>query len=129
MLGLSVKELRKTMFEDTAVDDFTQTFYVNKTATYFTMLAFLELLDAGNKNALTGGFGKPLRKAGKAIAHLAKHASTGLAPQGIQINALAPGFFPSKMANVIIESTDPGTESGDNPNFIPARRFGEEEEM
>jgi NAD(P)-dependent dehydrogenase (short-subunit alcohol dehydrogenase family) len=33
------------------------------------------------------------------------------------------------MANTIIESRDPSTESVDDPNFIPARRFGGEEEM
>jgi NAD(P)-dependent dehydrogenase (short-subunit alcohol dehydrogenase family) len=123
MPGLSIKELRKNMFEDTSMEDFTQTFQVNTTATYFSMLAFLELLDAGNKNALTGGFGKPLREGSKvpsiqsqvivtssvgaflrewqcapayagskaAIAHLVKHSSTGLAPHGIRVNALAPG--------------------------------------
>jgi NAD(P)-dependent dehydrogenase (short-subunit alcohol dehydrogenase family) len=123
MPSLSIKELRKNMFEDTSMEDFTQTFQVNTTATYFSMLAFLELLDAGNKNALTGGFGKPFREGSKvpsiqsqvivtssvgaflrewqcapayagskaAIAHLVKHSSTGLAPHGIRVNALAPG--------------------------------------
>ncbi|KAI4923659.1 uncharacterized protein J4E92_007633 [Alternaria infectoria] len=63
MPGSSVKELREHMFENTSMEDFTQTFHVNTTATYFTMLAFLELLDAGNKNAIAGGFGKPLKEA------------------------------------------------------------------
>ncbi|RYN97591.1 hypothetical protein AA0119_g7317 [Alternaria tenuissima] len=159
--GLGVQELRKNIFEDTAMEEFAQTFHVNTTATYFSMFAFLELLDAGNKNALDGGFGKPLGEGSKvpsiqsqviitssvgaflrewqcapayagskaAITHMVKHASTGLAPHGIRINALAPGFFPSEMANTIIESRDPSTESVDDPNFIPARRFGGEEEM
>ncbi|CAI9627006.1 unnamed protein product [Alternaria burnsii] len=159
--GLGVQELRKNIFEDTAMEEFSQTFHVNTTATYFSMFAFLELLDAGNQNALAGGFGKPLREGSKvpsiqsqiiiissvgaflrewqcapayagskaAIIHMVKHASTGLAPHGIRINALAPGFFPSEMANTIIESRDPSTESVDDPNFIPARRFGGEEEM
>jgi NAD(P)-dependent dehydrogenase (short-subunit alcohol dehydrogenase family) len=63
--GLSIKELRRNMFENTSMEDFTQTFHVNTTATYFSMLAFLELLDAGNENALTGGFGKPLKESSK----------------------------------------------------------------
>ncbi|KAI4647457.1 Short-chain dehydrogenase/reductase sat3 [Alternaria viburni] len=157
----SVKELREHMFEKTSMEDFTQTFHVNTTATYFTMLAFLELLDAGNKNAIAGGFGKPLKEGSKipsiqsqviitssvgaflrewqcapayagskaAIMHLVKHTSTGLAPHGIRVNALAPGFFPSEMANAVIEGRNPSTESVDDPNFIPARRFGGEEEM
>ncbi|KAH6852933.1 short-chain dehydrogenase [Alternaria rosae] len=159
--GSSVQELRKFMFENTSMEDFTQTFHVNTTATYFTMLAFIELLDAGNKNAVAGGFGKPLKEGSKvpsiqsqvivtssvgaflrewqcapayagskgAVMHLVKHASTGLAPHGIRVNALAPGFFPSEMANAVIEGRDPSMESVDDPNFIPARRFGGEEEM
>ncbi|KAI1865788.1 hypothetical protein JX265_008111 [Neoarthrinium moseri] len=59
---LSIKEVRKTMFEDVAMDEFTNTFHVNVTGAYFTMLAFLELLDAGNQNALKGGFGAPLKQ-------------------------------------------------------------------
>lgn len=177
--GSSIQELRKSMFENTSMEDFTQTFQVNTTATYFTMLAFIELLDAGNKNAVAGGFGKPLKEGSKvpsiqsqvivtssvgaflrewqcapayagskaAIMHLFKHVSTGLAEHGIRVNALAPGctffsapqnfrvvansvsVFPSEMANAVIEGRDPDTESVNNPNFIPARRFGGEEEM
>ncbi|KAI4640376.1 hypothetical protein J4E93_008582 [Alternaria ventricosa] len=63
--GSSVKELRKSMFENTSMEEFTQTFHVNTTATYFTMLAFLELLDAGDKDATAGGFGKPLKEGSK----------------------------------------------------------------
>jgi NAD(P)-dependent dehydrogenase (short-subunit alcohol dehydrogenase family) len=33
------------------------------------------------------------------------------------------------MTNAIIEKRDPGTESVDDAQFIPARRFGGEEEM
>jgi NAD(P)-dependent dehydrogenase (short-subunit alcohol dehydrogenase family) len=121
--GQSVKELRKNIFEDTSMSDFTNAFEVNVTATYFSILAFLELLDAGNKAALSGGFGKPLKEGSEvptihsqvivtasvgaflrewmcppayagskaAILHLVKHASTGLSPHAIRVNALAPG--------------------------------------
>ncbi|KAI1331104.1 short chain dehydrogenase [Xylariaceae sp. FL0255] len=51
--GLSVSELRKRLFTDVSMDDFTDTFRVNVTGAYFTFLAFLELLDAGNKKALS----------------------------------------------------------------------------
>ncbi|KAK2591232.1 Short-chain dehydrogenase/reductase sat3 [Conoideocrella luteorostrata] len=56
---LSIEELRKSMFEDVSMEHFTETLDVNVTGAYFTMLAFLELLDAGNKKALQGGFGAP----------------------------------------------------------------------
>ncbi|KAI2472431.1 NAD(P)-binding protein [Annulohypoxylon bovei var. microspora] len=58
----TIQELRKNLFEELSMDEFTETLHVNVTATYFTMLAFLELLDAGNKNALKGGFGAPIEE-------------------------------------------------------------------
>lgn len=57
---LSLAEARKKMFDDLSMEDMTHTLHVNTTAAFFTMTAFLELLDAGNKNALKGGFGKPI---------------------------------------------------------------------
>lgn len=141
--GLSIAELRQRLFADVAIADFTAAFEVNVAGAYFTMLAFLELLDAGNRHALAppakdgddentavpplspfgapdvpaAGAGAPVPAvqsqviftssiaaysrmsastpayAGSkaAIAHLAKHASTNLAPYGIRVNALAPG--------------------------------------
>ncbi|KAI1451447.1 NAD(P)-binding protein [Annulohypoxylon moriforme] len=59
---LTIQELRKNLFEGMSMDAFTETLHINVTATYFTMLAFLELLDAGNKNALKGGFGAPIEE-------------------------------------------------------------------
>ena len=37
--------------------------------------------------------------------------------------------FPSELAAGIISSRDPETETTDDENFMPARRFGTEEEM
>ena len=56
----SVQEVRKKLFTDHSMKEFTQAFHVNVSGAFFTMVAFLELLDAGNKNALKGGFGAPL---------------------------------------------------------------------
>ncbi|KAI0178375.1 hypothetical protein BJ166DRAFT_476655 [Pestalotiopsis sp. NC0098] len=158
---LPISEVRKTLFDDVEMEDFTQAFHVNVTGAYFTMLAFLELLDAGNKNALKGGFGAPIKSGSdvpsiqsqvlitasiaaysraaastpaytgskSAIAHLAKHASSSLAQYGIRVNALAPGLFPSELASNMIGNRDPGTETMDTPGYIPARRFGGDEEM
>ncbi|KAI4592256.1 Short-chain dehydrogenase/reductase sat3 [Pestalotiopsis sp. 9143b] len=158
---LPISEVRKTLFDDVEMEDFTQAFHVNVTGAYFTMLAFLELLDAGNKNALKGGFGAPIKSGSdvpsiqsqvlitasiaaysraaastpaytgskSAIAHLAKHASSSLAQYGIRVNALAPGLFPSELASNMIGNRDPGTETMETPGYIPARRFGGDEEM
>jgi NAD(P)-dependent dehydrogenase (short-subunit alcohol dehydrogenase family) len=59
--SLNITELRNRLFDGVSVEDFTQTLNINVTGAYYTMLAFLELLDAGNRNALRGGFGKPLK--------------------------------------------------------------------
>ncbi|KAI0907466.1 short chain dehydrogenase [Ustulina deusta] len=160
--SLSIRELRRRLFEEVGTGEFTETLRVNVTGAYFTILAFLELLDAGNKNAVEGGgFGRPERDGGRvprvqsqvvvtssigahsrekaaspayaaskaAITQLAQHAATNLAPYQIRVNTLAPGFFASEMAGPLISSRDPETESPDDPDFIPARRFGTEEEV
>ncbi|KAF3092590.1 hypothetical protein TWF569_009024 [Orbilia oligospora] len=38
-----------------------------------------------------------------AVMHLTKHLAVALAPQRILCNSIAPGFFPSKMANALID--------------------------
>ncbi|TGJ87737.1 hypothetical protein E0Z10_g1060 [Xylaria hypoxylon] len=158
---LSLSELRQRLYDDVSMDDFTQTMHINVTGAYFTMLAFLELLDAGNKNAVKGGFGAPLTEGSDvpsiqsqvlfissisaysrswlsapayasskaAIEHLTKHASTNLSPHGIRVNAMAPGLFPSEIGKGLIQGRDPSKEHHSELRYIPARRFGGEEEM
>lgn len=46
-------------------------------------------------------FGYAASKA--AVIHLARNLALELAPRGITVNALAPGFFPSKMSNGLME--------------------------
>jgi NAD(P)-dependent dehydrogenase (short-subunit alcohol dehydrogenase family) len=59
--SLSVSEVRASMFEQGIMDDMTQAMHVNVTGAFFTIVAFLELLDEGNKRACKqGGFGAPL---------------------------------------------------------------------
>ncbi|KAI1803521.1 NAD(P)-binding protein [Daldinia bambusicola] len=159
--GASISELRKNLFENTSMEEFTNAFHVNVTGTMFSIFVFLELLDAGNKHALEGGFGAPIKQGSdvpsiqsqviitssisafsrmylspfayagskSSLIHLTKHASTGLNVHGIRVNALAPGLFPSELASGLIGTRDPATETADNPKFIPARKFGGDDEM
>ncbi|KAK4674158.1 hypothetical protein QC763_117980 [Podospora pseudopauciseta] len=163
--SMSLSEIRQKMFDEKTMSAMTDCLNVNVTGAFFSIVAFLELLDMGNKNAVEGKgskvFGrrdkqgsdvpsvqsqvivtssiaafsrhpasKPAYAASKAaVLHLAKQASSNLARFGIRVNALAPGLFPSELASGLIGSRDPGTESSDDPRFIPARRFGGEEEM
>ncbi|RYP75548.1 hypothetical protein DL769_003794 [Monosporascus sp. CRB-8-3] len=53
--SLAIRDLHQKLFDDAAMTDFTQTFDFNVTGVYFTMLAFLKPLDAGNGNALVWG--------------------------------------------------------------------------
>jgi len=59
----SVSEVRKALFDDHSMEEMTQTLNVNVTGAFFSMVAFLELLDAGNKHAVEadgkGAFGAP----------------------------------------------------------------------
>ncbi|KAI6355459.1 Short-chain dehydrogenase/reductase sat3 [Pyricularia grisea] len=158
----SISELRKTLFDDVDMDEVTQTFHINVTGAYFTMLGFLELLDAGNKSAVEKGtYGAPVTPGGTApsiqsqvvfnasvagylksirsppsyggskaaLLQLTKVAATMLATYGIRVNGLAPGLFPSELASVLIGERNPETENPDLPTFIPARKFGGDEEM
>ncbi|KAI1379241.1 short-chain dehydrogenase [Hypoxylon crocopeplum] len=159
----SLPELRETLFANFSMDGMNEALGLNITAAFFTMTAFLELLDAGNKNALKGGFGKPIKDmegsdvpsiqsqvifttsisafsrhwtssppyltSKVAIMQVTKHASTQLAKFGIRVNAIAPGLYPSDLASVLMQGRKPEEEAFDDQRFIPARRFGGDEEM
>ncbi|KOS38282.1 hypothetical protein ACN38_g10895 [Penicillium nordicum] len=60
---------------------------------------------------------------------VAKHASTQLARFGIRVNAIAPGVYPSELASTLIGNRKPEEEAFEDQRFIPARRFGGDEEM
>ncbi|KAL4939902.1 hypothetical protein BDV06DRAFT_230751 [Aspergillus oleicola] len=159
----SLSELREALFTNFSMDEMNNTLHLNITAAFFTMTAFLELLDAGNKKALHGGstFGKPIKEGSDvpssqsqvifttsisafsrhwsssppyltskvAIMQVTKHASTQLARFGIRVNAIAPGIYPSELALVLTQNRTPETEAHDDQRFVPARRFGGDEEM
>lgn len=158
--ALSLPELRARLLA-TPMDAFTQTFQVNVTGAWFTMAAFLELLDAGNKQQQASSSGAGAGAGGAppsvqsqvvftaslaafsrgywtgpdygaskaAVTHLMKQAATNLAPYGIRANALAPGLFPSEMTVDMLGGRKPEEEGPDHHLFIPAQKFGGEEEM
>lgn len=91
------------------MDDYTKTFAVNTSAVWFTAIAFLRLLDAGNKKAnveqksqviatgsiagfnkrVPGGYAYGQSKAATTL--LMKQLATNLSPYGIRANLIAPG--------------------------------------
>jgi NAD(P)-dependent dehydrogenase (short-subunit alcohol dehydrogenase family) len=66
--SLPLSQVRTNLFSAAAggqavMDETTSTLNVNVTGAFFTMVAFLELLDQGNKIAVAGkGFGKPIQE-------------------------------------------------------------------
>ena len=133
--------------------DWNDTFATNTISIAFTTFAFLELLDAGNKNPdsapgrssqvlVTSSIGGYLRAPGSNMAycaskaaatHLVKHLAGTLAPFSIRINGLAPGLFPTELAGNVIAAVgakgDPLEEGSISPSIIPATRVGREEDM
>lgn len=91
------------------MEDFNATYDLNTTSVFYTTLAFLELLDAGNKESNMGIFNKsqvivvstvaafarvaPYAYATSkmAVTHMAKMLSTTLVPYDIRVNSLNPG--------------------------------------
>lgn len=82
---------------------------------------------AGLSVPITGEHGTIMYGISKAAAHhLATNLAVELGPRNICSNAIAPGFFPSKLANGLIDILG-GTEKMAAEN--PRRRVGVEEDI
>ncbi|KAI0886557.1 NAD(P)-binding protein [Annulohypoxylon maeteangense] len=119
--------------------EFTNTYAVNTTGVFNTVVAFLELLDAGNKCGLkqrsqviaTASIGAYVRTpvAGyaygpskAAVVQMMKQFATSLVPFNIRSNILAPGFFPSDMTTGVQTLVQ-------DKKFVPEQRYGDSEDM
>ncbi|KAI1741767.1 short chain dehydrogenase [Xylaria scruposa] len=125
-----------------SIDDYTNTFAVNTSAVWYTTMAFLKLLGAGNARANveqksqvvaissiggfnkinTGGFAYGQSKA--ACTHLIKHLSVVLPQWDIRANLICPGLYPSEMSASILARSGPIVKSQ-----IPLERVGDEQDM
>ncbi|KAG5983302.1 hypothetical protein E4U55_000286 [Claviceps digitariae] len=131
------------------MEDFTRDLHVNVSGVYYTAVAFLDLLDQGNKRGVVAeksqvvltasgasfsrmpfsGFAYGASKA--AVTHMTKQLSTTLAPYKIRVNAIAPGFFASEMTqNLPFMNTgrNPREEGALDAKSVPLERIGTEEE-
>ncbi|KAF2761143.1 NAD(P)-binding protein [Pseudovirgaria hyperparasitica] len=136
---VSIAEYAKVQL-DIPMEVFTDVLHVNTTGSYYTALAFLELLDAGNKKGnmgyqcpsqivLTASIFSFMRAGAMALV---KSMSTQYIPYDIRVNALAPGFFESAMTEnrlqtVRIPQASTGREY--KKSFIPQQRTGTEEDI
>ncbi|KAI7530586.1 hypothetical protein KC331_g14583 [Hortaea werneckii] len=156
-IGVNSREVDVHTYRQKALEqrteDWEETFKTNSIAVFFTTMAFLTLLDAGNKrqnfplqqsqvlvtSSIAGYLRVPMNMgvypASKASAtHLVKHLAGTLVPYSIRVNAIAPGLFPSDLAAGLIAraNTDGGDATGYGAfgkDFIPAERLGRTEDM
>ena len=122
---------------------------MNLVSVYYSLIAFLRLLDAGNTQASSPGKLDHIQsqfliisseaaitrrpgpnylyassKAG--LLHLTKNLSTGFAPYGIRANCIVPGLFITEMTNAWFDETT--RSPGSMPKEIfPATRSGSPE--
>jgi NAD(P)-dependent dehydrogenase (short-subunit alcohol dehydrogenase family) len=131
---------------------FQNTFMTNVTGVYFTTVAFLSLLHAGNKKMLQksgyssqvvvissiAGYSKQIQSsvaysASKAAAtHLARNFATYFSNLQIRFNVIVPGLFPSELTGAS-KSDEKGHISMEGREFlwddVPLQRAGMEREM
>lgn len=122
--------------------DFDKVFALNNTGSFFTMVAFLELLDVGNKKkntpeissqvVFTASIAGLTRMLSTGAAYIPSKAaviqqtklfSTFLGKYGIRVNAIAPGIYPSEMTQNMVG------RAGFSVETIPVGRIGSEEDM
>lgn len=144
-----LKTLQERMWKPD-VDEFAETFRVNNAGAFYTAVAFMGLLDEGNKRgdlvqksqvifttsiagysrAPAAGFSYASSKAG--VTHMTKQLATTFAPYKIRVNAIAPGFYPSEMTeNMSFMKTDknPREEGALSTAQVPLQRIGTEEDF
>ena len=104
----SLEEFQSTLW-NTSFEEYTDTFAVNASSVFFSVLAFLPLLHAGNEKGnveqksqviatssvasfnrnAPGGFAYGQSKA--AVTHMMKQLASNLVPYSIRANVIAPG--------------------------------------
>ncbi|KAI7276008.1 hypothetical protein KC345_g6860 [Hortaea werneckii] len=142
----SVSEVRDYFFNYRPQQVWTDTLETNVGAIFTTSMAFLELLDAGNKrrakgaptsqivtigsvgglNRFTTSFIYNASKAG--AHHLMKNMGSFFVPFDIRCNVIAPGWFPTDMTTAVSKQWE--STGGVMPReLVPQQRMGNQEEM
>lgn len=144
----TVKEFKDAMWKP-SIEDFSQASHVNVSGVFYTALAFLELLDEGNKRknveqksnivvtSSIAGFSRKIAagvsySASKAgTNHLIKVLATAFNPYKIRVNGITPGMFPSEMTegHAAFKTGDPTKEGGLSKDICPLERSGSEEDI
>ncbi|KAJ5832600.1 Glucose/ribitol dehydrogenase [Penicillium riverlandense] len=153
----TLSEVRETLFS-IPMEDFSSVLNVNVVGAYYTVLAFLPLLEAANKrrpapetgvltppsaqvvitSSIAGfirlvpfSYAYNLSKA--ATTHLVKMLSTTLGPYLIRVNGITPGLYHSEMADPLYAIGGVQglgiSEGSFAKEFIPATRGGGEQDI
>ncbi|KAM0322294.1 hypothetical protein ACHAQA_009583 [Verticillium albo-atrum] len=143
--GMSAGEWAAQHF-DHPQEAYTQVFDVNVSAVWYTTMAFLDLLDKGNKarnveqssqvivtssigafnKTAPGGWAYGQSKA--AVTLLSKHLAAVLPRWDIRSNCIAPGLFPSEMAAPIVKLYT-GEGKSIPKEMVPMQRMGDDQDM
>jgi len=139
----TIKEFQEIMFKP-EMEDFTKLLHFNTTAVFYTAVAFLDLLDAGNKKrnvpqdsqflvtSSVAGFSRFLANSfayatsKSAVIHLVKMLSTFFAQNQFKIraNVIAPGLYPSELTDGQMDKLDAfGGVEGHGDAFAGARKM------
>ncbi|PYH90424.1 short chain dehydrogenase/reductase family [Aspergillus ellipticus CBS 707.79] len=150
----SLQEVRDHLWSF-PMKEFSKVMDINVTGTYFTVLAFLPLLEAANKRRpvpvknqpsaptaqviITSSIGGFNRRAAFNVAynmskaatnHLIKLLATTFVPYHIRVNGLAPGLYLSEMSSDSFGDGDLGVSDGSFPKeLVPLTRAGSEQEI
>jgi len=125
---------------------------INVLGSYNTLLAFVKLLDSGNKHpdspkangylqsqfitissaaafisAETVSFEYDTSKA--AILHLTKMLATQFGKFDIRVNCIAPGYFATEMTEIMHQGQDPSAPGSVPKSMVPATRSGSREDI
>ncbi|KAI0754592.1 NAD-P-binding protein [Daedaleopsis nitida] len=139
---VDMKKYQELLWNAGSPQEFTSAFDVNVSAVWYTALAFLDLLDAGNKRGNTPGvtsqiltvasggafrkddkvFSVPYTLSKSAATHLGKMLAHFLKDWQIRSNVIAPGIFPSEMVDGLI--SDEYVRAG-----VPLHRAGTVDDM
>lgn len=152
-----LSQVRDELF-NIPMDEFNKVLNVNVTGSYYTVLAFLPLLEASNKRrpapeagvvgaptaqviitSSIAGFARMVpfsfayNASKSATTQLIKMLSTAFAYYNIRVNGISPGLYYSDMANHVFQNagiTGQAIEDGSFPReMIPATRGGSEQDM
>lgn len=136
-------------------DDFGKLTEINVKGTFFTVVAFLPLLNAANERRpapvkdrpaaptaqviIVGSVAAHFRNVPYSIAyniskgavhHLIKTLSNIFTPYKIRVNGIAPGLFPSEMTTIAFGITESSASDGALPKSVfPPGRAGRHEEF